>query len=81
MFLVVQAHAGSFRQRATKRLLLVHRSLSIERKHSWYRFLARPSVGLSVCLSGKCIVAKQMPFGVVSGVSRGMGVLDRGGYR
>jgi len=36
---------------------------------------------LSVCWSGKCIVAKladwiRMPFGVVSGVGQGMGVLD-----
>ena len=41
----------------------------------------------SVCLSvrkvycGKMADWIQMPFGVVSGVSRGMGVLDAGGYR
>jgi len=37
------------------------------------------SVGLSVCLSAKCIVAKRltrMPSGVVSGVGQGMRVLD-----
>ena len=46
-----------------------------------------PSVGLSVGLSdrkvycGKMADWIQMPFGVVSGVSRGMGVLDGSGYR
>jgi len=50
-----------------------------------------PSVGLcvcrSVCLSGcKVYCGKttdwiQMPFGMVSGVSQGMGVLDGGGDR
>jgi len=47
------------------------------------------SVGLSVCLSvyvWKVYCVKtadwiRMPFGMVSGVSRGMGVLDRGGDR
>ena len=35
---------------------------------------------VSVCLSRKCTVAKQlMPFGIVSRVGRGMGVLDGGG--
>jgi len=42
------------------------------------------SVGLSVCLSiqkvycGKMADWIQMPFGVVNGVGRGMGVLDGG---
>ena len=53
--------------------------------------LPRPSVGLWVCLSfgrsvwkvycGKTVDWIRMPFGVVSGVGRGMGVLDVGGDR
>jgi len=46
--------------------------------------LAHVSVRLSVGLFGGCIAAKRliwMPFGVVSGVDRGMGVLDDGGDR
>jgi len=38
------------------------------------------SVGRSVCLSGKCTVAKRLS-GVVSGVGRNMGVLDGDGDR
>jgi len=46
-----------------------------------------PSVGLSVGLSvrkmycGKTADWIRMPFGMVSGVGEGMGVLDAGGYR
>jgi len=50
-----------------------------------------PSVGLCVCLSvglsvwkvycGKTAEWIRIPFGMVSGVGRGMGVLDGGGYR
>jgi len=46
-----------------------------------------PSVGLSVGLSvckvycGKMAEWIRMPFGIVSGVGQGMGVLDRGGDR
>jgi len=45
------------------------------------------SVGLSVCRSvrkvycGKTAEWIRMPFGMMSGVGRGMGVLDVGGYR
>jgi len=41
------------------------------------------SVGLSVCkvYCGKTADWNWMPFGVVSGISRGMGVLDGGGGR
>jgi len=54
----------------------------MEHKHLWYRFLARPYVGLSIGLSvqkmycGKTAEWIRMPFGMVSGVGRGMGVLD-----
>ena len=51
----------------------------------------RPSVCLSVCLPvcrsvrkvycGKTAICIRMPFEVVSGVGRGMGVLDTGGDR
>jgi len=50
-------------------------------------FLPRPSVSLSVGWSvwkvycGKTAKWIRMPFGVVSGVGRGMGVLDGGGDR
>jgi len=60
--------------------------ITIERKWHWNRTFTYPmcwSVGLSVGLSGMCIVEKRtwMPFMVVSGVGRGMGVLDGGGDR
>ena len=50
--------------------------------------LPSPSVGLCVCVGlsvrkvycGKMAEWICMPFGVVSQVSRGMGVLDGGGY-
>jgi len=60
---------------------LARRALSIqrERKRSWYKFVAYP-ICLSVCLCGKCIVAKRLIGsacrGVVSGVSRGMVVIS-----
>jgi len=50
-------------------------------------FSPRPSVGLSVSRSvckvycGKTAEWIRMPFGVVSGVGQGMGVLDGGGDR
>jgi len=45
-----------------------------------------PSVGLCLCLCLESILCKtaewiRMPFGVVSGVGRGMGVLNEGGVR
>ena len=66
-------------------LLLVCCSLSIERKHSWYRFVARPSAGHRSVSVQKAHCGKtgewiQMPLGVVSGVSQGKGVLDGGSY-
>jgi len=61
-----------------------------EHKRSWYgtfvwtmcRSIGR-LVGQLVCkvYCGKMACCIQMPFGVVSGVGRGMGVLDGGGYR
>jgi len=58
------------------------------REHSWNNTLVAyiPSVGC-VCLSvrkvycGKTVDWIRVPFGVVSGVGRVMGVLDRGGDR
>jgi len=48
--------------------------------------LPRPYVSLSVYLFEKCTVAKRLtgilvPFGVVSGVGRGMGILGGGDDR
>ena len=70
-------------------ILLARRSLS-ERKRSCYGPITQPicrSVCRSVCLSvglsvlkvycGKTAEWIRIPFGVVSGVGRGMGVLDR----
>ena len=72
---------------------LARRSLLIEqRKRYWNKSVAYP-ICLSVCLSvslsvwkvyrycGKMAYGIWMPFGVVSGVSRGMGVLVGGGDR
>jgi len=63
-------------------LLLARRSLSIERKHYWNKHVTYPicrSVCQSVCpevYCGKTADWIRMPFGIVSGVGRGMGVLD-----
>ena len=68
-------------------LLLVHCSLSTQCKHSRYKFVA-----YTICRSvGRCLSVRKvycgkmaewiwMLFGVESGVGRGMGVLDGGGY-
>ena len=53
----------------------------------WYRPVAYPAVGQCVSLSvrrvncGKMADRIRMPFGVASGVGRGMSVLDKGGDR
>ena len=62
--------------------LLAHHSLSAYRaERLWYGTFAWTIGGLSVhkVYYGKMADWIQMPFGVVSGVSRGMGVLDWGG--
>jgi len=57
-------------------VLLVCRSVSVEHKHSWYRFVM--SVGRSVCLFGKCTVAKWLSG---SGCHLGLWVVQtRDGY-
>jgi len=64
----------------------VRRSLSVKHKHFGTGLSPRPPVGRSVCLSvrkvyyGKMAEWIQMVFGMVSGVGRGLGVLDGGGY-
>jgi len=66
-------------------VVLAHRSQSIdrERNRSLYRYVAYPSVSLSVrkVYFGKTADWIQMLFGVVSGVGQRMGVLDGGGDR
>ena len=87
----LSAHPCSPRQRAVKRVCYrVALYQYSERKRTWPRPVAYPicrSVGRSVCLCvrklycGKTADWIRMPFGMVSGVGRGMDVLDAGGDR
>ena len=76
---------GYVRYYAFNKQFLAASLLSNERKRLVLRDICLDH--LSVCLSvrkiycGKTADWIRMPFGVVSGVSRGMGVLDVDGYR
>jgi len=60
-----------------RRPLLMRRSLSVERKRYWNRSVAYPIyVFVRKVYCGKTADCIRMPFGVVSRVGRGMGVLD-----
>ena len=69
-------------------VLIVHRSVSIEHRRYWNIPVAYSICwSLCVCLCvqkvycGKTAEWVQMPFGVMSVVGRGVGVLDGGGDR